>query len=119
MTIDLTLRTQQLESLQSALAALCELLRLDTPTHWLSHFERCLHTTDQLIAQGFDQTSLNELSRSVRQVFGGMGSFNDYIPVMNTKESSAWYQKHGSPEAITNLVYDSALCLMVAEPNQR
>ncbi|MDH1264631.1 hypothetical protein [Pseudomonas sp. GD03944] len=113
------LRPQQLESLQAALASLCELLRLDKPTHWRDHFERCLHTTDHLLTNGFDQSTLNSLSCSVRQVFGGMGSFNDYVPVTNTRDSSDWYRKHGNPEEIVGLVYDSALCLMVVEQDQR
>lgn len=106
MTSDTNLCKQQLQTLQIALASLYELLKLDTSTYWLSHFERCLRTTDQLITEGFDQTSLNALSRSVRQVFGGMGRFNDHVPVMNTQASSARYRKHGSPErAITNEPY--------------
>ncbi|VXC07759.1 conserved hypothetical protein [Pseudomonas sp. 8AS] len=113
MTIDISVRTQQLEELQKALMPLCELLRLDKPTYWLAHFEHCLQTTDQFLAHGFDQTSLNELSISVRNVFGGMGSFNDYVPPMKTKESSAWYQKYDNPENIIGLVYSNALNLMV------
>ncbi|MGE8359479.1 DUF6966 domain-containing protein [Pseudomonas sp.] len=112
------LRPQQLEALQAALTSLCELLQLDKPTHWLEHFERCLHTTGHLLTHGFDQEALNDLSCSVRQVFGGMGSFNDYAPVMNTRESSAWYRQHGSPAAIAQLVYDGALCLMVVEQDR-
>ena len=119
MTAQTNLRTQQLEALQAGLTLLCELLRLDKPTHWLNHFERCLHTTASLLSNGFDQDALNALSRSVRQVFGGMGSFNDYVPVTGTKESSAWYRKHGNPEETIRLVYDSALCLMVVEQDHR
>ncbi|MCJ8169295.1 DUF6966 domain-containing protein [Atopomonas sediminilitoris] len=113
MTIEVSVRIQQLEELQKALMPLCELLRLDKPTYWLAHFERCLQTTDHFLANGFDQASLNEFSISVRNVFGGMGSFNDYVPPMNTKESSAWYQKYGNPENIISLVYKNALNLMV------
>ncbi len=113
MTIEISVRIQQLEELQKALMPLCELLRLDKPTYWLAHFERCLQTTDHFLANGFDQASLNEFSISVRNVFGGMGSFNDYVPPMNTKESSAWYQKYGNPENIISLAYKNALNLMV------
>ncbi|MFW2478876.1 MAG: DUF6966 domain-containing protein [Lentimonas sp.] len=113
MTIEISVRNQQLQALQNVLVPLCELLRLDKPTYWLAHFARCLQTTDQLLLNGFDQAALNELSLSVRSVFGGMGSFNDYVPIMNTKESSAWYQKYGNPEKVIGLVYNAALNLMV------
>lgn len=42
-----------------------------------------------------------------------MGSFNDYMPIMNTKESSAWYQRHSNPENVIRTVFDTAVKLMV------
>ncbi len=108
-----TSRESQLRELEQALKLLCELLRLDPACRWRSHFERCLEAASRLLHQGFEQSDLNELSGSVRHVFGGMGSFNDYVPVMNTKESSAWYQKCGNPDKVIGLVYEKALGLMV------
>lgn len=115
MKISSSTRKQQLVQLQKALVILCDLLRLDKSTYWLVHFERCLKTTDDLLVNGFDQPALNEHSLSVRSVYGGMGSFNDYMPVMHTKESSVWYHKHGEPERIFQIVYNSAFNLMVVD----
>ena len=113
MTIDLSVRKEQLATLERALQSLCELLRLDPRCHWRNHFERCLETTSRLLQSGFDQADLNALSGSVRMVFGGMGSFNDYVPIMNTKASSTWYQAHGNPDKAIGAVYENALALMV------
>lgn len=113
MQIDVPVRHEQLVKLEESLEALCELLRLDTQCIWTKHFQTCLATVRELIGSGFDQTALHDLSSSIRYVFGGMGSFNDYMPIMNTKESSAWYQKHGNPEEVIGIVYSQAMDLIV------
>ena len=113
MQITHSQRRAQLQELEKSLVILCELLQLDRRCHWLPHFERCLHTTRRLLADGFEQSELNDLSGAVRSVFGGMGSFNDYMPIMNTKESSAWYQRHSNPENVIRSVFDTAVKLMV------
>jgi hypothetical protein len=113
MQIDASVRREQLKKLEESLELLCELLQLDSQCTWTKHFQTCLATARELLASGFDQTALNDLSSSIRYVFGGMGSFNDYVPIMNTKESSVWYQKHGNPEKVIGIVYSKAMDLIV------
>ena len=74
-------RSEQLDTLVASLSELIVILSFDPRCQWLSHFEKCLSDANYLRADGFTQNQLNELSGSVRSVFGGMGSFNDYAPV--------------------------------------
>lgn len=106
-------RRKQLAELEANLARLCQLLNLDPNCRWTRHFERFLSETKNLLAEGFCQRELNELSGSVMHVYGGMGSFNDYVPVMNTRESSRWYGEFGDPSNIIGAVFQSAQELRV------
>jgi hypothetical protein len=58
---------------------LVELLEKDPSCPWTHHFLKSLETARELQAKGFTQAQLNDLSGSVRRVYAGMGSFNDYI----------------------------------------
>ncbi|UTW45421.1 hypothetical protein KFE80_00350 [bacterium SCSIO 12696] len=96
-------RKAQLTDLKRELENLVAVLREDEGCTWLSHFERCLDKTDQLIESGFEQNQLSELSVSVRSVYGGMGSFNDYVP-----PQSAW-----GTDRFSNNVWEAAMALKV------
>jgi hypothetical protein len=103
-------RRAQLEELQTHLAALVGMLRLDPRCQWTRHFEACLHRAESL-AGGAPQDELNVLSGSVISVFGGMGSFNDYAPWQNG-------QSIRGMEALSDVsgaVYQSALALRRVE----
>ncbi|MEN5426216.1 hypothetical protein ABE522_07585 [Stenotrophomonas pennii] len=73
-------RAAQLDELTKELSALCDLLAHDSECEWRRHFVFCLQQAEALAATPLDQPSLNRLSGSVMSVFGGMGSFNDYVP---------------------------------------
>lgn len=102
-------RAAQLDELIMELSALCDLLAHDSRCEWRRHFVSCLRQAEALAATPHDQPSLNMLSGSVMSVFGGMGSFNDYVPF-----------KHGrliaGMEALdeaSGRVYQAALALRV------
>jgi len=104
-------RRAQLEELQTHLAALVSILRLDPRCQWTRHFEACLHRVEALAGRVLEQDELNSLSGSVMSVFGGMGSFNDYAPWQNGRVIPGM-------ESLTDAsgnVYQSALALRVVE----
>lgn len=102
-------RAALLDELIAELSLLCDLLARDSECEWRRHFVSCLRQAEALSGTPLDQASLNMLSGSVMSVFGGMGSFNDYVPF-----------KHGcliaGMEALdeaSGRVYEAALALRV------
>lgn len=71
-------RRPQLERLLIGLRQLVPVLREDELCDWTKHFENCLALAEHLLANGFTQDELNELSARLTRVYGGSGSFNDY-----------------------------------------
>lgn len=65
--------------LVSALKRLIEILRLDPHCQWTTKFENDLARASALQG-GYGEDDLQSLSGSVRHVYKGMGSFNDYAP---------------------------------------
>ncbi|KAA9001325.1 hypothetical protein FJU30_08905 [Affinibrenneria salicis] len=112
MKIAVTVRRKQLRALTEYLELLCELLRLDSQCGWTTHFEHSLSVANRLLETGFEQVELNELSLSIRSVYGGMGSFNDYVPLVDTPAYRAWRRQHADADRVTSKVYDAALALM-------
>jgi len=71
-------RRSQLERLVTGLRQLVEILRRDDLCDWTKHFANCLAHAEHLLANGFAQEELNDLSSSIIGVYGGSGSFNVY-----------------------------------------
>ncbi|EMI53566.1 hypothetical protein RSSM_04995 [Rhodopirellula sallentina SM41] len=101
-------RAAQLQTLIERLRRLVPILTADADCVWARHFANCLHRAETF-ADGFTQDDLNGLSSSVMSVYGGMGSFNDYVA----------YGAGGRPvdgfAGLCGDVYDAALNLRVIE----
>lgn len=94
----------QLNELIAHLAALNDILALDSQTHWASHFCNCLATAKALSDSSCDPDKLTSLACSVMSVYGGMGSFNDYAPW----ENGRFIAGMESLDEVSNRVYMSA-----------
>jgi hypothetical protein len=107
-------RSRQLDTLIASLSALVAVLSLDPRCQWRKHFEECLFSANCLKTSGSAQSQLNELSGSVRSVFGGMGSFNDYAP-LSANPNGSFHVIHGMErlDQSASAVYENALALMV------
>lgn len=108
-------RRSQLEELIAALSQLIAILELDTSCQWNGHFVHCLSRAQSLRDAGFDQEALNRLSASVRCVFGGMGSFNDYVPARFNSLIGQYVEIEGMEgfDRVAGTVYDKAVELVV------
>jgi len=74
-------REAQLRELIESLRRLVTLLGRDPQAEPYSrHFHLCLATAEELLADDFAQSQLNELSGAVMHTFGGAGSFTEYHP---------------------------------------
>jgi len=106
-------RHAQLKTLAEQLSQLVEVLCLDPDCQWRGHFERCLQTARGLLESSFTQDDLSSLSASVTCVYRGMGSFNDYEPVIYDAHSGRWAAIPGTEafDEIAGRVYDGALSL--------
>ena len=104
-------RRVQLEELRARLAALVKVLSLDPRCKWSRHFSACLHQAQSLSAAAPEQDKLNALSGSVMSVFGGMGSFNDYVPWHNGQVIRGMEVL----DEVSGAVYESALALRRVE----
>lgn len=71
-----------LDQLIDALTRLVVLLELDPACQWTQHFASELKQACQLREKEIGARELAELSTSIRHVYGGMGSFNDYAPAV-------------------------------------
>jgi hypothetical protein len=69
-----------LQELIEALERLVTLLRLDPTCQWGKAFEENLELSKEMLAEGFSASDASKLSNSIRCVFQGTGSFNDYAP---------------------------------------
>ena len=83
-------RRAQLAALACALEEIVSLLNTVPGQRWAVHFDVCLERARVLRTDGFVQADLNALSGSVRCVYGGMGSFADYVPVEPAEEPGTW-----------------------------
>jgi hypothetical protein len=107
-------RHEQLEILHAHLGELVSVLAQDPLCQWRKHFVACQQQAAALLSHGFTQSVLNELSGSVNHVYGGAGSFNDYVPVRAQADGTFGFiaGMDGLNELSGN-VYDSALALRV------
>lgn len=106
-------RQAQLAKLQDSLHELIKILENDPECPWLRHFRACYYRAQEL-SNGGVQDDLNSFSASVTSVYGGMGSFNDYVPP--GKESNGRYivdPKFKKLSKFSGRVYDYALRLRV------
>lgn len=103
-------RRAQLRALADALAALCTLLALDAGCPWRAHFQRCLREATALGAGAFGTAELNALGGIVMSVYGGMGSFNDYVPFHGGRLIAGM----ADVDQLSGTVYDCALQLRLS-----
>jgi hypothetical protein len=108
-------RSRQLEELVESLGKLIAILKKDENCQWITHFERCLERGRELMSAGAEQSDLNDLSVSVMHVYGGMGSFNDYVPANVDHGTGRPIPIEGmeSFEVASGLVHERALALRV------
>lgn len=102
-------RDRVLKKLKTALVQLILLLKVDRSCLWTAHFEKQLAHVNDLIEYGYVDEDLYELSSSIRSVYGGMGSFNDYYNPDQSKERSKLVKKYGSSRVLSSKVYDHAI----------
>jgi hypothetical protein len=75
---------ENLQKLAQALSRLIAMLKLDKECLWaVKKLSRDLQWCQFLIANGYDDAELRDLSASISSMFqGGMGSYNDYCPAV-------------------------------------
>lgn len=105
------LRQRQLDELVAALAALTATLSRDPDGGWTLHFDRCLAQAQAMAGEALDAARLNLLAGSVMSVFGGMGSFNDYVPY----RAGRLIPGMEALDAVSEQVYQAAFALRVVE----
>jgi hypothetical protein len=108
-------RQKQLTCLTESLRRIVSILRLDDSCQWRGHFENQLAIAEQLVADGFTQDQLAELSSSICFVFSGMGSFNDYFPGKYDAATGCYTPLPGSEDfdAVSHAVAEQAFELRV------
>lgn len=104
-----------LADLKLAIEQLCMHLKTDESCIWTNHFEKQLKQVNDLIEYGYVEENLYELSSSIRAVYGGMGSFNDYYNPHQSKERNELIKLYGSSGDISSRVYDLAVKLKQSE----
>ena len=104
-----------LSDLKLAIEQLCLHLKTDECCIWTNHFENQLKQVNDLIEYGYVEENLYELSSSVRAVYGGTGSFNDYYNPHQSKEKNELIKLYGSSCDLSSKVYDLAVKLKQSE----
>jgi len=92
------------------------MLRMDGGYRWIAKFESDLRMCSSLIADGFSNEDLAELSNSITYVFQGTGSFNDYAPSVYNEITGRYSAIPGTEEfeAVTSELFDLAVELRVS-----
>ncbi|WP_441603656.1 DUF6966 domain-containing protein [Dyella sp. 2RAF44] len=73
-------REEQIRLLIDSLREMVSLLERDSSCGWVRHFKMSLDEAIDLSINGWNERDLAALSSSIRSVYAGMGSFNDYFP---------------------------------------
>lgn len=110
-------RSEQLSLLIENLRAMISLLDLDSSCIWAPHFKKSLKDAIDLSKSPLNQNDLAALSSSIRSVYGGMGSFNDYFPAQYDTATGRCISFPWADEfdRLSTLVFDRALALVVRE----
>jgi hypothetical protein len=70
----------ELLTLQRELKKLISVLQEDPESIWIAHFDACLKETNNMIERGNNSSRhARKISKAVLSVYGGMGSFQDYV----------------------------------------
>ncbi len=96
-----------LHTLVETLSRLCGLLLRDPGGPWYRHFAACLQQAREQRAGPGDLAALHALADRVLSVYGGMGSFNDYVP----RHEGRWIAGMEELEALSVQVWQAAHAL--------
>jgi len=109
-----------LDQLTVALLRLVSLLSLDSGSQWTRKFESDLQWARSLKGKQFDAIEFSNLSTSIRHVYAGMGSFNDYAQATYDPTTHRYIPIPGTEDfdAVRSTVFDLALALVIAESSQ-
>ena len=107
-----------LDQLIDALADLVALLALDPKCPWRKTFASNLELARRMKGGPLGADELAALSASIRHVYGGMGSFNDYAPVIYDAATRRHAVIPGMDglNKITSQVFSLAVDLITVEP---
>jgi hypothetical protein len=112
-------KTATLEKLVQALKRLVEILQLDPSCTWTAKFQNDLAKGIELLNGKYEEDDLRSFSSSIRHVFGGMGSFNDYYPGKYDRLTGRYNRIAGTEdfEKIVKQVFDQSLELISSNRN--
>ncbi|MCG1041483.1 hypothetical protein KQH60_02415 [Mycetohabitans sp. B8] len=108
-----------LNQLADTLLRLVNLLALDPSCQWVHKFKLDLEQVNRLKEMSFNSSDLANLSASIRQVYGGMGSFNDYEPTRYDSVTGRYTLIAGTEDfdMLRRKVFDLAMALITVEPS--
>jgi hypothetical protein len=104
---------ETLMELGTALRELVSFLRKDPACKWTSKFEADLADCQNLLDAGGAKEDVIALSKSITEVFQGMGSFNDYSPSTFDRTTGRYTSIPGTErfDAVSTRVFDLAVSL--------
>jgi hypothetical protein len=100
--------------LTKTLQRLTFLLSLDPSSIWTETFRRSSEIAEKMLDAPLDFAQLAQLSASIRHVFGGVGSFNDYEPMRFNPASGRYIPIEGAEDfdALRRKVYELSIALI-------
>jgi hypothetical protein len=106
-----------LKQLRESLQRLVEILSLDINCQWTTKFKNDLMWCEELLNTTPSKEDIYSLSSSIRSVFQGFGSFNDYAPGIYNPSTRRYESIPGTEdfEPIANKVFDLSVDLHVIE----
>jgi len=104
---------RQLRTLRAKLAGLVDVLALDPKSQWKRKFESDLAQSQALLLAGGSRDEAISLAKSITDVYGGMGSFNDYAPTIYDAATGRYSTIPGAEafDRLSNEVFEAALAL--------
>lgn len=113
--------SSKIQQLHGALSELITILKKDPTCQWTKKFEVDLYECEKFLLKNEFEVDFTALSKSITEVFQGMGSFNDYSPSIYDEKTGRYVSIPGTErfDDVSSHVFDLAMSLRVGNKHTR
>gem|GEM_PF-2179860 len=67
-----------------------EILRMDSNSSWVKHFEDILHEAKKIEQSGGDEVAIRDLCATIRAMFSAKSPFAEYVPAIHNPKTGRY-----------------------------
>lgn len=98
----------KLKKLKIKINLMIEWLSFDEGCTWITNFKNFDLNIEELINNDLNKEDITNLSKSIIEIYGGMGSFNDYYRKDLDKLSNNWIKRNGDSNSLATEIFELA-----------